>query len=336
MLAARKREGRGSLYATIGAFLDAHGLSPDPAHYSFAHAALTDPQIAHAVARLTDDGVRLGRREIERLGGTVKPRGDAPAATPPEERRAADLVAQTQAHVDDVADLMRDLSAETKGFGRDLAESAAALKRQPAIEGLDEIARITGAMTARVRDAEVRLATATAETDALRVQLCQAQEAARRDPLTGLPNRLAFEEAFAGADPRRDTICLAVADIDHFKQLNDRFGHGVGDRVLSAIATGLVESCAGQLVARHGGEEFAVLTRGLALVDAAALLDAARATLADRRFRDRETGEALGRITLSTGLVAVRPGEPIDAAFDRADQLLYAAKAAGRDRTLAA
>lgn len=333
MSAVRRDDEQRSLYAAIGAFLDAHGLSPDPVHYAFAHAALTDSMIGSAVDRLTDGGIRLGRREIERLGGTVKLRPDAP---PADDRRAIDLMAQARAHVDDFADLMRDLRTETTGFGRDLAASAAALSRQPAIEGLDEIARITGTMITRVRDAEVRLAKATAEADALRVQLSDAQEEARRDPLTGLPNRLAFEEAFGEAGTATPPVCLAVADIDNFKQLNDRFGHGVGDRVLSAIARGLVDACTGHFVARHGGEEFALITRGLGLAEAASLLDDARAELAQRRFRDRETGEMLGKITLSGGVIAVRRAETIDVAFDRADRLLYAAKAAGRDRIVAA
>ncbi len=332
-VAAVRQEGKAeSLFAAIGAFLDAHGLGADPAHYGFAHAALTDPVIASAVDRLTDGGVRLGRREIEALGGTVRLGGPEPAQI--ENRRAAALVAQTQAQVDDFADLMRDLRQETIGFGRDLAESAAAISRQPAIEGLDEIARLTGAMTARVRDAEARLASATAEADALRTELAHAQEEARRDPLTSLPNRLAFEEAYARADAAAGPVCLAVADIDHFKQINDRHGHGVGDRVLAAIARGLADACPGQLVTRHGGEEFALLLTGPDLSGATALVEAARAALAERRFRDRETGEPLGRITLSAGVVALGAEEPIGDALARADRLLYAAKADGRDRVL--
>ncbi len=333
MLAVQEDRQDESLLAAIAGFLDAHGLSPDPAHYAFAFAALTDPDIAAAVERLTDGGLRLGRREIEELGGSVKPR----AATPPlaENRRAAALVARTQARVDDFADLVRDIRQETKGFGRDLAASAAALGRQPAMAGLDEIARITGAMTARVRDAEARLATATAETDTLRVELAQAQGEARRDPLTGLPNRLAFEEAFGRVAPGGGPVCLAVVDIDHFKLLNDRHGHGVGDRVLNAIARCLVEACEDQMVARHGGEEFAVLTHGRSLAEAALLLDKARQCLSDKRFRDRDTGELLGQITLSAGVVALHDAEAIDVAFARADRLLYTAKADGRDRVCA-
>lgn len=330
-------EGDG-LFAAIGAFLDAHGLAPDPVHYSFAHAALTDPELRGAVERLTDGGVRLGRRDIERLGGTVAagaPRSDQETA-PAEDRRAMALVAETQAQVDGFADLVRTVRQETSGFGRELAESAAALRRQTTLTGLDEIARITGTMVTRIRDAEQRLATATAEADTLRARLSEAQGEARRDALTGLPNRLAFEEAFAAATPAVGPVCLAVCDVDHFKSFNDRHGHGVGDRVLSAIGRGLADACEGQLVARHGGEEFAVLMEGLPLAGAASLLDQARETIAERRFRDRETGAVLGRITLSAGVIAVRPGELLAAALERADRLLYTAKAEGRDRVCAA
>ena len=328
--AALQDESEVSLFAAIGAFLDAHGLSPDPVHYSFAHAALTDPAIGAAVARLTDGGVRLGRREIEELGGVVRLHSENPALA--EKRRAVALVEQTRAQVDGFATLMRDLRQETSGFGRDLAASAAAISRQPAIAGIDEIARITGAMSTRVRDAEARLATATAETETLRAELAHAQEEARRDSLTGLPNRLAFEEAFGRAALSDGPVCLAVVDIDHFKRVNDQHGHGVGDRVLAAIARGLAAACTGHVVARHGGEEFAVLLRGLRLKAAAALIEAARDDLGERRFRDRESGEPLGKVTLSAGVVAVRDGEAIEEAFTRADRLLYAAKAAGRDR----
>lgn len=321
------------LFAGIGAFLHAHGLSPDPAHYAFAYAALTDSAMASAVARLTDGGIRLGRKDIEELGGMIAP--PAGSAVPAEDRHTAELMAQTRAQFDEFVDLMRTFQSETSGFGRDLEQSAAAIQRQPNLAGIGEIARITGAMTARIRDAEVRLATVTTEADMLRVSLAEAQDTARRDVLTGLSNRLAFEEAFARLDRTAGPVCLAVCDVDHFKRLNDEHGHGVGDRVLSAIGQGLESGCAGHFVARHGGEEFAVLMEGMTLSAAAELLDTARAGLSARRFRDRVSGAALGRITLSAGVVALRPDEAFEAAFARADRLLYAAKADGRDRVCA-
>ena len=330
MQAARVLEvGAGDgLFVAIGAFLDAHGLSPDPDHYRLAHAALTDPAMAVEVARLTDGGVRLGRRAIEALGGTATTGRLPPAALPEGERRADALVAATRAQVDGFAALVDAMRAETSGFGRDLAASAAALSGA----AREEVSRLAGAMLGRIADAETRLAHATAETQGLRVQLAAAQDEARRDPLTGLPNRLALDEAFAQA--AAGPLCLAVCDVDHFKQLNDCHGHGVGDRVLIAIGQALARGCAGHLVARHGGEEFVVLLRGVALAEAAALLDATRAELAERRFRDRDTGESLGRVTFSAGAVTRRQDEPVERTLARADRLLYAAKEQGRDRVL--
>ena len=343
-LAVRREEATAALYARIGAFLDAHGLDPDPVHYSFAHAALTDPAMGQAVSRLTDGGIRLQRGDIETLGGAIVPRKPIEAApetvvprrpietvtTGPDEQTVR-LAAETRAQVDGFADLMRTMRHEATDFGRDLQQSAAAIGQQPQIAGIDEIARLTGAMVTRVRDAERRLATAAAETDTLRARLGEAQAMARRDPLTGLVNRLGFEEAFAAPADVSLPRCLALADVDHFKRFNDEHGHAVGDRVLSAIGRGLEAACPGQIVARYGGEEFAVLIAGASLEAASAMLDEARSGLAARKFRDRETGVALRRITLSAGVVTVKPGETLGAALARADDLLYVAKNDGRD-----
>ena len=352
--AARKDDGA-DLFTQVGAFLASHGLSPEPAHYAFAYDVVANPDgmIAQAVARLTDGGVRLRRSDIEALGGIVvagaavaapapppPSRHDARAAEQRAEDEAVQLVADTQAQVDGFADMMRAMQDETRGFGRDLAQSAAAIGRtapvSQAAAGLDEIARITGSMLSRVRDAEMRLAQATHETDALRAKLAEANDTARRDALTGLPNRRAFDEAF-GARPETDgPFCLAMCDIDRFKRINDAHGHQIGDRVLSAVGRTLAEECDGHLAVRHGGEEFAVLLRGITLADAAAHLDGVRGVIAAKRFRLRETDKPLGQVTLSIGVTAVHAGENIASALHRADQLLYTAKADGRDRVCAA
>jgi diguanylate cyclase len=352
LFAARKV--KGDLFAQIGAFLADHGLSPEPAHYSFAYDVIANPTgaIAQAVARLTDGGVRLSRSDIEKLGGTVVA-GPATASPPPPTLRRAEraleqrvedeavqLVASTQAQVDDFAVMMRAMQDETRGFGRDLAESAAEIGRSTPIaasaSGLDEIARITGSMLTRIRDAEVRLAEATHEADALRTKLAEANDTARRDALTGLPNRRAFDEAFATRREGDGPFCLAICDIDRFKRINDAHGHQIGDRVLSAVGRTLADECDGQFVVRHGGEEFAILLQGIALADAAMHLDGVRNVVAGKRFRLRESDAPLGQVTLSIGVTAVHNGEAIDDAFDRADRLLYTAKADGRDRVCAA
>ena len=339
--AARRSTGGDDLFEQIGAFLGAQGLSPDPAHYGFAFAVLADPgtPLARTVARLTDGGVRLNRDDIERLGHKVLD-GGAPMAPRDPQAGANDhtdrLVEQTRATVDGFAAMMRTITDETRDFGADLAASAAAIERASPIAGIDEIARITTTMMNRVRDAERRLARADEETQALRAKLAEAHQAARSDTLTGLANRRAFDEAFANRNQAAGPWCLSVIDVDRFKQVNDENGHAVGDRVLAAIARLLSDSFPDQLVARHGGEEFAVLIGGVDLAAAAQMIDAAREAVSVKRFRTRDTDQRLGRITLSAGVTAVQPGEDGERAMARADRLLYAAKAGGRDQVCTA
>jgi len=197
--------------------------------------------------------------------------------------------------------------------------------------GLKEVARITASMIERVHDAESRLESATREASDLREKLEEARDNARRDPLTDLPNRRALEEAYAAQAASGASICMAVCDVDHFKSVNDRFGHAVGDRVLKAIAEALTQTCAGHLVARYGGEEFAVLFTGVDVQSARVTLDAARATVATKRYRLRESDAPLGEITFSAGLATAETGEGLSTVFHRADRLLYAAKTAGRN-----
>lgn len=321
------------LYERIGAFLRDQRLDPNPANYAFAYHLLADPDgpLARAVANLTDGGVRLTQRDIESLGVENRPAaGSASVAA----AKADGLVARTQMQVEGFTDMLLAIRAETAGFGRDLAASADAIRRTRDADGsghpIDQVGRLTAAMLDRVHSAESKLESATREASELREELERARDNARRDPLTDLPNRRAIEEAFAARDAA-GPFCLAVCDVDHFKSVNDRFGHAVGDRVLKAIAEVLVQTCSGHFVGRYGGEEFAILFAGLDVAATRATLDNVRASVAAKRYRLRESDAPLGEITFSAGLTQVRSDESFQTVFHRADMLLYAAKSAGRN-----
>jgi len=324
---AKGEDAGARLYHAIGVFLNEHRLSPEPCHYAFAFRVLSEPQgaVAQSVAAMTEGGIRLSARDIAALGGEIGAPSHNAMST------ADGLVAQTQMQVEGFTDMMRSIRAETQGFGRDLAASAEAIRNADSALGVTEVVRLTGAMLDRVRTAEERLEAATREATELRAKLEEARDNARRDPLTDLPNRRAFEEAFAAAVAAGKRLCIAVCDVDHFKRVNDRFGHAVGDRVLKAIATALVEGCPGHLVARYGGEEFAVLFTDVEREAALTTLDAAREEVAAKRYRLRESDEPLGAVTFSAGLTAAQPGETLGTVFGRADALLYAAKDGGRN-----
>lgn len=331
--AANANRASRDLYERIGDFLFDQRLEPDPTNFAFAYHLFADAEgpLARAVQVLTDGGVRLTQRDIEALNIDIRPHHDANA-----KEHAEGLVAQTQFQVEGFADMVTAMRAETADFGRNLAASAEAISRSAEIRdaqdvALDEVARITATMLARVRSAEERLENATREASDLREKLEEARDNARRDPLTQLPNRRAFEEAFANKRIARARMCIAVCDVDHFKSVNDRFGHAVGDRVLKAIAEALSQSCTGHLVTRYGGEEFAILFSGSTLEEARETLEGARMFVQAKRYKLRDSDEPLGEITFSAGLTPVAEGEMHQTAFHRADRLLYQAKSCGRN-----
>ncbi len=174
----------------------------------------------------------------------------------------------------------------------------------------------------------------------LRNNLERAEEAGMRDSVTQIGNRRFFDTSFAEelARSRRtgDPFCLALADLDRFKLVNDRFGHLVGDRLLRLFAEILAQNVRGQdRVARFGGEEFALMLPGASLKDAAAAAERIRQVLEDKQWTLGPTGEPVGTITASFGVAQLRPNETGDELIQRADERLYDAKAKGRNCVVA-
>lgn len=160
------------------------------------------------------------------------------------------------------------------------------------------------------------------------------RDAADRDPLTGLFNRRGFDGALSAkpASGRYEGVVL-TCDIDHFKQVNDRFGHAAGDRVISDLAAELMQSLPAQAIAaRFGGEEFVTFIPGASLAEGGVLAQSIRIRFAARSWQhvgiDRQ-------ITVSFGVAAIGASEfsPLEAMV-RADECLYAAKAAGRNQVV--
>jgi diguanylate cyclase (GGDEF)-like protein len=163
----------------------------------------------------------------------------------------------------------------------------------------------------------------------------QLEELSNRDPLTGVANRRHFFERAEAelARSRRFSHELAflMVDIDRFKGINDHWGHAAGDRVLRDLCAAAEEVLRREdLVGRLGGEEFAVLVPETGLDGAAALAERLRAHVAERKVPAER--KAI-RYTVSIGVAELAPGEgALEAALERADAALYAAKRAGRDR----
>ena len=170
--------------------------------------------------------------------------------------------------------------------------------------------------------------------EGLRRSLQQTIELAVTDPLTGLHNRRFLDIHLDRAASAEGTFSVALLDIDHFKRINDGFGHDAGDRVLIEFARRLQGAIrASDLACRYGGEEFAVLMAGADAETAFGVAERIRSAVSDVLFPIG--GEALA-VTVSAGLALSRGGEARSAILQRADAALYEAKRAGRNRVTSA
>jgi len=193
---------------------------------------------------------------------------------------------------------------------------------------------------ARLTQAKQSLAVAVSEQTALALANLELRDKLRlqalRDPLTGLLNRRFVEEWIEREVARTDhsgrSFGVIMADVDHFKLINDVHGHDAGDKLLRAIADAIRSSMrAGDLPCRYGGEEFLVLLSDIELPALAARAEELRSRVAAVRVEHR--GEPVPGATLSAG-IALYPKHGLSASsvIDAADAALYAAKRAGRDR----
>jgi len=183
---------------------------------------------------------------------------------------------------------------------------------------------------------EARVEERTAEVAAANARLARL---AREDGLTGVLNRRAFDEAL-GDECRRasrsdEALSLVLLDVDFFKDYNDHYGHPAGDECLRTVARAVADASrrAGDLVARYGGEELAVILPGVALGDAEAFAETLRQRIVELGL-PHEGSKVASVVTVSGGVAATDGGShvtPIDL-LDAADQALYRAKKTGRNR----
>jgi diguanylate cyclase (GGDEF)-like protein len=222
---------------------------------------------------------------------------------------------------------------------------------QEALQGLAEVEETLGNDRAALlalkalRDADQRRTAESARQAVtqreLRIELArltnQWAKQATQDPLTGLGNRRALErwlrEALAGAE-RGQPLTLLLMDLDHFKQVNDRFGHDVGDQVLRRVASVIAHNCrSSDQAVRYGGEEFVLGLASVEYEDAVQIAHRVRASVQAQPWHDVAQNLA---VSVSIGIASAREAAEATALLTLADKRLYAAKYAGRNQVVMA
>lgn len=192
-------------------------------------------------------------------------------------------------------------------------------------------------VAAKLQGLAERVAHMEQEAQGYREHLEEQRQKALIDPLTGLPNRAAWSERLEQEESRWREVggemLLAMLDLDHFKSINDSYGHQAGDKVLKIIAGELRKRLRpDDFIARFGGEEFVLLMPGTSLKDGIGLMERLRAAIEACPFHFK--GQRV-TITVSSGVAAFRSAEQSAVVLKRADQALYRAKSAGRNQVQA-
>ena len=284
-------------------------------------------------------GVALGRLTMRaaqapaQRGGQAAARQEAAAREEKVDRVLRHVSKVLQAHLTD-----------SESFSSRLDGASERLSRQETVGPIKEIVL---ALIEDNRDMRDKLYSVRNQLEESRLQVVQlqsnlerAEEAGLRDVVTAIGNRRFFNACFIEevekARKGGDNLCLALTDIDKFKQVNDRFGHLVGDRLLRLFAGILVKNVRGQdKVARFGGEEFALIFPGARLAEAATAVERIRGALESKQWTIEPSGERIGKVTASFGLARLRAEESATDLLQRADQRLYEAKAHGRNCVVA-
>ena len=177
------------------------------------------------------------------------------------------------------------------------------------------------------------------QLEVLQKELDVYRKSAFTDHLTELPNRRYLDKALDNmvneAKDEDQPMCLAMLDLDHFKNINDTWGHPVGDNILRRLGALLRQNVKGRdIAARVGGEEFIVVLPATKLEGAVAVSESIRTAFQELEWFRQGSGETIGTITLSMGVTQLRAGDDVEDLIARADRLLYEAKNNGRNQVV--
>ncbi len=182
-----------------------------------------------------------------------------------------------------------------------------------------------------------RLYEANKELACLRDELTLVREMATTDALTGLLNRRAFDSVLKKVVENSidSNHCLLLLDLDHFKKINDTFGHLIGDKVLRFTA-GLIKKhvASHHHAARYGGEELAIVMSDTPLENALQIAEQIRVALASNELKQKDNGRTIGTVTVSIGATSLKFGDSPESFISRADNALYTAKKTGRNKVV--
>jgi len=320
--------------------IHSEGLSPLPDIFElwYVYYAELNPEVVRAIdiletsqQKITDERCQeLHQRFLSETSQNerVKEAGDRISETI---KTVGGAVVSVKTATSDYSSSLEEVSEKLSDDNLDIADARAVI---------GDVMANTKNMVEQNALLEQELTKSTEVMQELQRDLEMVKKEALTDGLTNLANRKAFDAEIVRiqkeAEESGEPFCLIMMDIDHFKSFNDNYGHQVGDQVLRLVAKTLFDGVKGRdVVARYGGEEFAILLPETDIQGAVKVGDHLRKAVAGKEIVNRNSGNKLGRITLSGGAAQFSKDENVDNLIGRADAALYSAKHNGRNQVSA-
>lgn len=318
-------------------FLETHALSAEPIHYWVVHEFLQGRN--EELVRAVDDRINMGKPFDAYFVLDMYERFVAGAAF----RQFRGMGDDMEKLLGGLIENLRAADRSASGFQDSLNANIARLERDNDPTGLKAVAQnlLKAAVAANANNEALQrnLETTEQEAQQLRSELEKQRRESITDALTGLLNRRGMEVEMTHVFNTTQEVpaALLVLDIDHFKNINDTYGHAVGDVMIRRVAemlSGMVPSDA--VSARFGGEEFVVLLPGASPHQAHLIGEKIRESIEKLRLVRRHDKLAISAFTISIGVAARSVSDTFDHLFERADKALYDAKTGGRNRVVMA
>ena len=244
----------------------------------------------------------------------------------------------------ELVDQLHNMGQDISNFRGALDGCDDVLKNDPAITDVrqlvTELVKVTDQVRVSSCNLETSLETLNDEVDVLRNDVEKLNIEVAIDQLTGIPNRRTFDRVLSQSlqfyNVSRESFCLLMIDIDHFKTFNDLHGHLIGDKVLGYVAKFLEKGIKGtDTVCRYGGEEFAIILPDTGYHGGLTVAEKIRRSVAGKQLTiGDDSKKSLGSINISIGVSEVRAEDDPNALISRADTALYQAKSRGRNQVI--
>ena len=331
------KDRNGDIGTTVVATMRQLGVVALPRNYEIFYEALTGSNHELSLA-----GVSLSKRpsqeELDDIGRRFFTQNHSQSIV----ENAREIVAR---ELEEVAQILRTERTHIEKYGRILDETSAGLNNRGVItrELLDKIVGVVQVATTSTLEHGKQVATTlgdrSAELESVKSKLEEYKKLADTDPLTQIWNRRAFDRRLTEVYASKSGVmfsALILVDIDRFKDINDRYGHPVGDKIIQIVASifrGTVRE--DMFVARTGGEEFALIVEGRTDAAAFDLAERIRQTIENTPFVNNQNGVRYGTVTVSMGICMASEADSPDDLYAKADRALYRSKLGGRNRVTA-